>query len=89
MIQDRVRNDYSKIAVENHEESILIQKDSSEDVSASVGYTEEDLAMAPEGANLGLGCGNPHRKAHIQPGEIVLDLGSGSGLDSLLQENSW
>lgn len=84
MIQDRVRNDYSKIAVENHEESILIQKDSSEDVSASVGYTEEDLAMAPEGANLGLGCGNPHRKAHIQPGEIVLDLGSGSGLDCFI-----
>lgn len=84
MIQDRVRNDYSKIAVENHEESILIQKDSSEDVSASIGYTEEDLAMAPEGANLGLGCGNPHRKAHIQPGEIVLDLGSGSGLDCFI-----
>ena len=84
MIRDRVRNDYSKIAVENHEESILIQKDSSEDVSASVGYTEEDLAMAPEGANLGLGCGNPHRKAHIQPGEIVLDLGSGSGLDCFI-----
>ena len=84
MIQDRVRNDYSKIAVENHEESILIQKDSSEDVSASVGYTEEDLATAPEGANLGLGCGNPHRKAYIQPGEIVLDLGSGSGLDCFI-----
>ena len=48
------------------------------------GYTAEDLAMAPEGANLGLGCGNPHRKANIQPNEIVLDLGSGSGLDCFI-----
>ena len=79
-VQDRVRQDYGKIALDNHEESILIESDSSEQVSSSVGYTEEDLAMAPEGANLGLGCGNPHRKANIQPGEIVLDLGSGSGL---------
>lgn len=83
-IQDKVRKDYSKIAMENHEESILVQTDSSEHVSSSVGYTAEDLAMAPEGANLGLGCGNPHRKAEIQPGEIVLDLGSGSGLDCFI-----
>lgn len=73
-VQDRVREDYGKIALENHEESILTEADSSETVSSSVGYTEEDLAMAPEGANLGLGCGNPHRKANLQPGEIVLDL---------------
>lgn len=83
-VQDRVRQDYGKIALDNHEESILIESDSSEQVSSSVGYTEEDLAMAPEGANLGLGCGNPHRKANIQPGEIVLDLGSGSGLDCFI-----
>ena len=83
-IQDRVREDYSKIALENHKDTILVETDSSENVSSSVGYTEEDLAMAPEGANLGLGCGNPHRKANIQEGEIVLDLGSGSGLDCFI-----
>ena len=83
-IQDRVREDYSKIALENHSDTILTATDSSENVSSSVGYTEEDLAMAPEGANLGLGCGNPHRKANIQEGEIVLDLGSGSGLDCFI-----
>ena len=82
--QDRVREDYSKIALENHSDTILTATDSSENVSSSVGYTEEDLAMAPEGANLGLGCGNPHRKANIQEGEIVLDLGSGSGLDCFI-----
>ena len=83
-IQDRVREDYSKIAIENHSDTILTATDSSENVSSSVGYTEEDLAMAPEGANLGLGCGNPHRKANLQEGEIVLDLGSGSGLDCFI-----
>ena len=84
LIQDRIRKDYGKIALENHEESILMEGNSSEYVSSSVGYTEEELAMAPEGANLGLGCGNPHRKANIKPNEIVLDLGSGSGLDCFL-----
>ena len=83
-IQDRVREDYSKIALENQKDTILTATDSSENVSSSVGYTEEDLAMAPEGANLGLGCGNPHRKANLQEGEIVLDLGSGSGLDCFI-----
>lgn len=83
-VQDRVRKDYGKIALENHEESILTEVNSIENVSSSVGYTEEELAMAPKGANLGLGCGNPHRKADIQPGEIVLDLGSGSGLDCFI-----
>ncbi len=83
-VQDRVREDYSKIALENHKDTILTATDSSETVSSSVGYTEEDLAMAPEGANLGLGCGNPHRKANIQPKETVLDLGSGSGLDCFI-----
>ena len=83
-VQDRVRKDYGQIALENQEESILMEGDSSEQDSSSVGYTKEDLAMAPKGANLGLGCGNPHRKANIMPGEIVLDLGSGSGLDCFI-----
>lgn len=83
-IQERVRADYSKIVSGNSEESILTGSESSENVSSSVGYTEEDLAMAPAEANLGLGCGNPHRKADIKAGEIVLDLGSGAGLDCFI-----
>jgi SAM-dependent methyltransferase len=49
-----------------------------------MGYSAEELAAVPEGANLGLGCGNPQALAAMQPGEIVVDLGSGAGFDCLL-----
>lgn len=83
-VQDNVRRDYGKIALEEQKDSIINETISSEEMSSSVGYTEEELAMVPEGANLALGCGNPHRKANIQAGEIVLDLGSGAGLDCFI-----
>lgn len=54
------------------------------ELSRRNGYTREDLAAAPEGANLGLGCGNPQAIASLQPGEVVLDLGSGAGFDAIL-----
>jgi len=47
----------------------------------NLGYSAEDLAALPEGANLGLSCGNPTAMASLQPGQVVLDLGSGSGFD--------
>jgi SAM-dependent methyltransferase len=50
----------------------------------ALGYSEEDTAAAPDGANLGLGCGNPHAIAQLRPGEVVLDLGSGAGFDAFL-----
>jgi SAM-dependent methyltransferase len=50
----------------------------------ALGYGKEDLAAVPEGANLGLGCGNPQTLAAIQPGETVLDLGAGAGFDAFL-----
>lgn len=55
-----------------------------ESVSLGIGYSEEDLEQAPEGANLGLGCGNPVALASLREGEVVLDLGSGAGFDSFL-----
>jgi len=50
----------------------------------ALGYAEEDLASVPEGANLGLGCGNPQAIARLRAGERVLDLGSGAGFDAFL-----
>ena len=52
--------------------------------SLRLGYTEADMAAAPEGANLGLGCGNPQAIADLKPGEVVLDLGAGGGFDCFL-----
>lgn len=46
-----------------------------------IGYSAEDLAALPEGANMGLSCGNPNALAALRPGELVLDLGSGGGFD--------
>jgi ubiquinone/menaquinone biosynthesis C-methylase UbiE len=49
-----------------------------------MGYSAEELAAAPAGADLGLGCGNPQAIAELKPGEVVLDLGSGGGFDCFL-----
>ena len=49
-----------------------------------LGYSAEEQAAVPEGADLGLGCGNPQAIAALQPGEVVLDLGSGAGFDAFL-----
>jgi SAM-dependent methyltransferase len=53
-------------------------------ISEKMGYGNNELAAVPEGANLGLGCGNPQAIAELKPGETVLDLGSGGGLDCFL-----
>ncbi len=54
------------------------------DVSTRLGYLVTDLDLLPEGANLGLGCGAPVQHLELEPGETVLDLGSGAGIDALI-----
>ncbi|NPV04128.1 MAG: arsenite methyltransferase [Syntrophaceae bacterium] len=54
------------------------------EIGRKIGYAESDIAAVPEGANLGLGCGNPIALASLQEGETVLDLGSGAGFDCFL-----
>ena len=54
------------------------------EISKKIGYTDEELETVPQGANLGLGCGNPVALASLREGEIVLDLGSGAGFDCFL-----
>src|SRR3712207_3575544 len=53
-------------------------------VAEAFGYTAEELSSIPAKANMGLSCGNPTATAHLKPGEVVVDLGSGGGLDVFL-----
>jgi len=54
------------------------------EIGKRIGYAEAEIAAVPEGANLGLGCGNPIALASVKEGETVLDLGSGAGFDCFL-----
>ncbi len=69
---------YTKIANQDGISNNKNSKEKEENIARSLGYTEEDIST---GANLGLGCGNPIENANLKPGETVLDLGSGRGMD--------
>ena len=56
----------------------------SKEISKGIGYSEAEINSVPDGANLGLGCGNPVALASLKEGEVVLDLGSGAGFDCFL-----
>lgn len=88
-IKKIVREGYSKIAKEGSSccapaSSCCGSTKVAENISKKIGYTEEELKAVPEGANLGLGCGNPVALASLKEGEIVVDLGSGAGFDCFL-----
>jgi SAM-dependent methyltransferase len=53
-------------------------------ISTRMGYSQQDLDAVPDGADMGLGCGNPRAIASLKPGEVVVDLGSGGGFDAFL-----
>lgn len=53
-------------------------------LASAIGYSQGELAVAPDGANMGLSCGNPTALASLKPGETVLDLGSGGGFDCFI-----
>ena len=80
----RVQNKSSCCAPAN---SCCGSGDPAESMSKAIGYTEEELGSVPDGANLGLGCGNPIALASLAEGETVLDLGSGAGFDCFLAAN--
>lgn len=76
-IKPIVMESYKKIAVES-------SNCCGDNISKSIGYSEEELETVPKDSNLGLGCGNPQLIANICEGETVLDLGSGAGFDCFL-----
>jgi arsenite methyltransferase len=80
--QEVIRDAYAKIAVQGG--SCCGATPFSQQVSQALGYPTDDLAALPEGADMGLSCGNPNALAALMPGEVVLDLGSGGGLDVFL-----
>lgn len=85
-IRQNVRNRYKEVALKPMKASsnCCDKPINFEDVSAQLGYSNEELTAVPDGANLGLGCGNPQAIAALRPGEVVLDLGSGGGFDCFL-----
>lgn len=80
-IKKIVKNKYGEIAVSGSGCGCSCGK--SQDISKGIGYSEEDIKTAGE-ANLGLGCGNPTAFSRIKEGDVVLDLGSGAGIDCFL-----
>jgi arsenite methyltransferase len=88
-IKKVVRERYASVAREGGsccapKTSCCAGASSVENLSKRVGYSDEDMNSVPEGANLGLGCGNPVAIASLIKGETVLDLGSGAGFDCFL-----
>ena len=85
-VKPTVRRAYAQIALAapNDLSMLCCCAASPETASAAIGYSAEQMACVPDGANLGLGCGNPLTMVDVPEGAVVLDLGSGAGFDSFL-----
>ena len=79
-IEQAVRSKYGSVAVSN----LSSENEGVKAVAEAFGYTEAELSSIPAEANMGLSCGNPTATAHLREGEVVVDLGSGGGLDVFL-----
>jgi SAM-dependent methyltransferase len=90
-IRKTVREEYARVARGNTsccgQTRSCCGSPTAEKISREIGYTEDEMNAVPEGANLGLGCGNPTAMASLKEGETVLDLGSGAGFDCFLAAN--
>ena len=91
-IRQMVRDSYARVAEASDAGECCGEENSCCGVPADInslhsvrlGYSEEDLGSVPDGADLGLGCGNPRAIASLRTGDVVLDLGSGGGFDAFL-----
>ncbi|MBN1364086.1 MAG: arsenite methyltransferase [Syntrophaceae bacterium] len=87
-IKKIVKEGYAKVAKQGSSccssASCCSSSNNARDISKTVGYTDDEMNAVPDGANLGLGCGNPVAVASLKEGDVVLDLGSGAGFDAFL-----
>lgn len=87
-IKKIVREGYAKVAKKGisccPSGSCCSSSNNARGISKTVGYTDDEMNAVPDGANLGLGCGNPVAIASLKEGDVVLDLGSGAGFDAFL-----
>src|SRR5438445_12389541 len=79
-IEELVREKYGAVAAS----TLSSEHAGVRSVAEAFGYSAEELASIPAEANMGLSCGNPTATANLRPGEVVVDLGSGGGLDVFL-----
>jgi len=82
--RDKVRQGYKTIALGGSFSSCCEPTVSAQALAEQIGYSAEEIGALPEGANMGLSCGNPTAIANLKPGQVVVDLGSGGGFDVFL-----
>lgn len=88
-VKEKVRAGYGRVALENRPccgapSSCCGSGASIRSIGEMIGYSKVEMSQVPEGANLGLGCGNPVALASLRQGQTVLDLGAGAGFDCFL-----